>query len=636
MFNAQGLGANRRVVVLLLAAATIPSLATTASSSPASGLRAAAAGNVTRPASLTGPACVDGLRIALPAVMSTPCRDAALGGRPVEPLGSPLTPAPGADQTACGPVAAGVNDECPEWVSGRVPDVASAGYLQGAAAGAGSQVQDAVLGDSYFATRPATMSPDGGTLYAVGSCDGGDCGPTADVTGQDKSRAGAWGFLTAAYDARTGALKWVRGFNSGGQYEDAASVAASATTVFSLAYHGSCATCDAESHLLATATNGQRRWRLMLPHVVAYAEALSADGHMVYVAGSSFYRPGQAGCRLDATVSAVDAAAGRVRWTRVLRGQAGDCSRSQGAPRGSLLASDVAYGGGRVGLAYGIFGAPGDVDRLGVAVFDARTGRQVSRGEYTPPPSGEDMCGDGTTPGVCVFHPGHLNTPNVVMSRDGRRLVVTTWCNCREPDGYAHGAAAVVSFDVSTGKIRWQHVDDGGGAARYMAPWVDQPLALSADGREVVVTGLSVTATKSSDADGLVTSAYATDTGRRLWTERYSYSAVTHATGCLLCGPSIGVVGGTVVVSGYINGGYNGGQAWLAHPWNAMVGYDLKTGRQKWVALDQPWDRSCSWTYPDSALVADARNSRAYSVMTLSPDCEHPYIQAMGYAVKSQ
>ena len=548
--------------------------------------------------------------------------------------------APGDPQAACGPVVAGVNDECPAWVSDPLPDAASAAYLEAAGAGAGSEVQDAIVGDSLFATRPATTSPDGGTLYVVATCDGGDCGPTFDPTGQDRSRTGAWGFLTAAYDSATGVLKWVRGFNAGSQTEAAAAVAATGTAVFSLAYHVSCATgCDPQSHLLSAAPNGQRRWRLTLPHVAAMAEAVSADGRTVYVAGTSYYHPGRTDCRFDAALFAVDSGTGRVRWTRVLRGQPGDCSRPPPAsptPPDSLLSGDVAAGGARVGLAYARIGVSGDVDRMGVAVFDARTGRPISRGEYAPPPTGEDMCGDGFTPGVCVLHPGHLNVPNLVMSRDGRRLVASSWCTCRESDGYGHGAAAIVSFDAATGAIRWKHVDDGGAPARYMAPWVEQPLGMSADGRTVVVSGTSVTSPKSTASDGVVTSAYATDTGREVWSRRYSYPSPTHNTSCFLCGPSVVTLGATVVVAGYLNAGVNGGQAWLAHPWNAMVAYDLKTGGDKWVALSQPWDRSCPATYPDAALVADPAHSRVYSVMTLSSDCEHPFLRAMGYAVREQ
>lgn len=267
----------------------------------------------------------------------------------------------------------------------------------------------------------------------------------------------------------------------------------------------------------------------------AYAEPLDAhvspDGRTLYVSGET----NGTDTGTDAVTVAYDTATGARKWDARYTGP--------GALTASAWANVVSPDGRRVYMTGMTTLAEGGVDDYFTAAYDAATGRQVWAKTY-----------DG---------PGHKTDDSrmIAITPDGRTLIVSG----QSPgNGTGFSDWGTVAYDAATGAQKWTARHDG------PSHGLDVPsaMAVSEDGRSVVVTGASSTATTSTD---LVTEAYSTATGKRLWSDRYDGPG--HASDNPY---AVAVSRGKVFVTGNTEG--EGTRFDMT-----TVAYDQATGRRLWV-----------------------------------------------------
>jgi PQQ-like domain len=326
---------------------------------------------------------------------------------------------------------------------------------------------------SYDAGTPSysydvAVSPDGSTVYSTGT------------SVYDTSDPGH--FATVAVDARTGERKW------------------------SAAYQSS---TDPDQRDTAT--------RL----------AVSPDGSQVFVTGDSMCGCGAGGLDGFSTV-AYDASTGTRLWV---------ARYAQQAPGGYSIA--VSPDGSRV---FVNGGAPGYLNPATTIAYDAATGAQL----YVIPdpatrvpwhalavsPEGSTLyvATDNTSP--CQYQVAAYDTSN------GTPRWTATYPDC---DGDGHMALAlspdgsrmymvgsnhefdVVAWDASTGAQLWAKTNPGLTVEGDTMP----QLAVSPDGTKVVVVGNPLCVPRCGDTP-LLTAAYDTATGTRLWESRYDSDATNY------------------------------------------------------------------------------------------------------------
>jgi WD40 repeat protein len=335
-----------------------------------------------------------------------------------------------------------------------------------------------------------TVSPDGATVYVAG----------------DLARGGHNDYLVLAYNAATGAQRWVvtpLAYGSAAQFQ-AVAVSPDSKTVYvtgRLDFFGGMAAKSYDTIALNAAT-GATVWNANTkfpPHVFHFITsiAVSPDGSTVYIAGSS------------GTV-AYNAATGAQLWLDAYK-QAYDRSRVSLAV--SPDSATVYVTGGSM--------APGSVQHYWTAALDASTGTKVWQATYHGP---------GTKAGSTA----------ISLSPDGSAVYVTGSV------GQANGLNeyATIGYDAATGHQLW--------LASYRTAQVDDNatgLAVSADGSTVYVTGTSI-ADYNTPAD-YATVAYRATSGAQLWSARYA------VTGAQNDAAGIVAAGGNTIVTG-TSGPYGG------------------------------------------------------------------------------
>ena len=328
-----------------------------------------------------------------------------------------------------------------------------------------------------------TVSPDGATVYVAG----------------DLARGGHNDYLVIAYNAATGAQRWVvtpLAYGSAAQFQ-AVAVSPDSKTVYitgRLDFFGGMAAKSYDTIALNAAT-GATVWNTNTkfpPHVFHFITsiAVSPDGSTVYVAGSS------------GTV-AYNAATGAQLWLDAYK-QAYDRARVSLAV--SPDSATVYVTGGSM--------APGSVQHYWTAALDASTGAKVWQATYHGP---------GTDAGSTA----------ISLSPDGSAVYVTGSV------GQANGLNeyATIGYDAATGHQLW--------LASYRTAQVDDNatgLAVSADGSTVYVTGTSI-ADYNTPAD-YATVAYRATSGTQLWSARYA------VTGAQNDAAGIVAAGGNAIVTG--------------------------------------------------------------------------------------
>jgi outer membrane protein assembly factor BamB len=357
------------------------------------------------------------------------------------------------------------------------------------------------------------VSPGGGTVFVTGSRDAPNGLPN---------------YATVAYNAATGAQRWVNSYNGPANRLDRAmsmAVSPNGGTVFVTGTSNGGASGPDYATVAYSAATGAQRWvqRYNGPangFDQANAVAVSPSGGTVFVTGS---RDAPNGLPNYATV-AYNAATGAQRWVNSYNGPANRYDRA--------MSMAVSPGGGTVFVTGTSNGGASGPDYATVA-YNAATGAQRWAKRYNGPGNRDDS--------AC----------SVAVSPSGGTVFVTGTSYAAGEDDYA-----TVAYNAATGTQRWATHRHTGGPSHPASS-----LAVSPTGGTVYVTG----------AGGTV--AYNAATGAQLWAVSYLSSA-----GYIADFASVAVRpnGGIVYVTGNIidtNDDRN----------YVTVAYNAATGAQMWV-----------------------------------------------------
>jgi len=313
------------------------------------------------------------------------------------------------------------------------------------------------LGDEAFSLA---VSPDGGTVF---------------VTGPSVGATSGLDYATVAYNAATGAQRWVSRYNGPADGNDLArSVAVSPDGATVYVTGSSPVSASSVRNAVATvaynAATGARRWVRRYAGSAfgagGFAVAAGPAGRQVYVTGYA-RGPSAKSSRNFATI-AYNAATGAQRWV----------SRYNGPARldDIALSLAVAPDGGTVYVTGPSQATKHSTDYATVA-YSAATGAQRWARRYRGP------TGLGGTPYSVAAGPG------------GRTVYVTGSANTGPPGGPTTGSDyATIAYTAATGARIW--------ARQYNAPGNNGAafsVAVSPGGRTVFVTGYSVGAGPESD-----------------------------------------------------------------------------------------------------------------------------------------
>jgi WD40 repeat protein len=358
-------------------------------------------------------------------------------------------------------------------------------------------------GNGADQARDVAVSPDGKTVFVTGASNGGGSGPD---------------YATVAYDAATGTELWASRYSGPGRRRDGAyslAVSPDGTTVFVTGGSEGITSGSDFATVAYNAATGARRWvgRYNGPanrDDIASAVAVSPDGHSVFVTGTS--TGGSSG--LDYATVAYNAATGARRWVSRYTGP--------GDRRDMAAAVAVSPGGHSVFVTGTSTGAASGKDYATVA-YNAATGSRLWARRYNGPKSGDDSAssvavapgghtvyvtgGSVTTFGLdyaTVAYAAATGARRWVSFYDNGGFADVATAVAVSPDGktvYVTGRGsyspkgttivtyeyATVAYDGATGSQRW--------VSRYQGPGhLDRAssLAVAPSGGAVYVTGESL------------------------------------------------------------------------------------------------------------------------------------------------
>jgi sugar lactone lactonase YvrE len=328
-------------------------------------------------------------------------------------------------------------------------------------------------GRSIDAPFAIGISPDGSTVY---------------VTGESAPGGSTFDYATVAYDAKTGAQKWVRRYGGPNNSFDVAkslAVSPDGRTVYVTGYSGAQGRYDYVT-IAYNALTGAQRWLSRYNgraggNDQGRAVAVSPDGRTVYVTGRSQGRQS----RYDIATIAYSAATGAPKWVGRFNGPANLDDFGTGL---------AVAPGGRAAYVTGGVGAPGRQLGFVTIAYKSSSGKAL----WTSRTKGWSIINDvGSSVGV---------TP------DGRTVVVANYT----AGTTTRTAYATTAYNASTGTARWSR--------RYAGPAgnndnLPAALGISPDGSTAYVTGTSDSLTSGRD---YATVAYRTATGARLWVSRFT------------------------------------------------------------------------------------------------------------------
>jgi DNA-binding beta-propeller fold protein YncE len=314
--------------------------------------------------------------------------------------------------------------------------------------------------------RSLAVSPDGKTVFVA-----------ADATG----KGGTTAFTTLAYDAATGATRWIawyEGTGYGHNGPSALAVSPDGSKVFVTGLSGG---PDGEvdyATVAYDAVTGRQMWsaRRGSPGRQNYPTALSLsqDGRLLVVTGDSKY----SGRSYYMTV-AYDAATGSRRWTSRYDSVGGGSSAVTVSPDGTRV-----YVTGQF-----------ENDFYATVAYDAKHGTQEWDARY----QGARCCTSWAS--------------GLVVSPDGAAVYVSG----SSLDQRGQQVATTVAYDAADGSQRW--------AASYGHPSEGNAIGISTDGTMVVVVGDTIRSqvrgarwnAQPPSSSLMVTVAYDSMTGDQLW-----------------------------------------------------------------------------------------------------------------------
>jgi hypothetical protein len=399
-------------------------------------------------------------------------------------------------------------------------------------------------GNGFVSSRVMATSADGAITFLAGTTDG-DPGKGLDL---DE--------FVQAYATGTGKLLWSQedtgptGYPNAGIGSLAVANLSGKVLVTGNAYgpDGACA----ESNVAAyDPASGRRLWNVLLGGssstcVTTNQVAASGDGRRVFVAADVLTHGTDGTTSEAALIQAFDAKTGRSLWRQTLLPPGGtvlriSADRLAASPVGSLLYVAGAGYGSEDGQRFFT------VDNW-LATLDGRKGLVLN----------------------VAHRPTKIGFPpaDIQVAPGGSRVFVEA-ANLET----ALNTALTLAYDAA-GRSLWSQQFRGCAEFKCSTrPWYSGPLAVSGDGAEVFLTGLSV---RTGAATGFTTVAYDAATGTQLWTATYDGNV-----GDCFCGPVIQANPKTDDV--YITGGIH--LALLTNSGDSVtIAYDGKTGRQRWIA----------------------------------------------------
>lgn len=326
---------------------------------------------------------------------------------------------------------------------------------------------------TYAEPNDTKVSPDGRTLYVTGATAAGDTGNDA---------------VTIAYDTATGKQKWESRYTGPAAFSawsngivvspDGAHVYVTGMTT--LAEGG----IDDFFTASYDAVTGGQAWATTYDGTGKATDDarmidVTPDGKTVFVSGQS---PGLPETGYDWGTVAYDTATGKQKWVA----RHDDPSHGYDMPSAMAVSED-----GKAVIVTGASSDTGTSVDLATIAYDTRTGAELWMDSY-----------DG---------PGHAtDNPYVVTVSHGRVFVTGN----TEGEGTRFDMTTV-AYDEASGKRLWIQRYDG--AAHYDdTSW---GIAVTPDGRKVVVTGTSADSDAGSD---YVTIAYDAASGKQTWLGRYN------------------------------------------------------------------------------------------------------------------
>lgn len=384
-------------------------------------------------------------------------------------------------------------------VSSTVPPVAAMALtrtagdqLWAARFTSGGQHEDQALAEA--------ISPDGSTVYVVGSRFAVDHGTDARI---------------AAYDTATGTQLWSRSYDgpaAGADTFNSVGVSPDGATVFAA---GPSQGLGTQADYLVVAFQASGAGLLWSSRYDAGVDrpaslAVSPDGSALYVTGAST----GAGHGNDYLTLALSAAGAQL-WAARYDGPA------HGDDNGQSVTVDPS--GSKVYVTGASSGSGTAFDYATVA-YDAATGHATWGRRFSGPGMRDD------------------SAAGVAVTPDGSAVLVTG--DTRTPS--TQSDLGTVAYDAATGAFRWAQTYDG---ARHDEDFANA-LAVSPDSSTVFVTGWAFEAT-----DDIVTVAYDVATGAEQWTSLYDGPGASSDAGWDV---TVSPDGATVYVTGNGNEGATG------------------------------------------------------------------------------
>jgi hypothetical protein len=291
---------------------------------------------------------------------------------------------------------------------------------------------------------------------------------TVFVTGHSHGTGSGADYATVAYDASTGAPRWVSRYNGPANSDDAGlalDVSPDGSSVYVTGRSPSSTGGIDYATVGYNSSNGAQLWATRYNGPangddIALSLGVSADGGSVFVTGDS---PGS-GSGADYATAAYDSSTGTKRWVSRYNGPAntGDVARSIGSSPDS---STVYVTGDSHGS--------GTADDYATVAYNASTGAQVWARRYNGPANRDDVA------------------RSIRLSPDGSTVFVT---------GHSRGSGSgddygTVAYRSSSGAQLWVSRYNGLANGNDSATG----LGVSPDGSAVFVTGRSTGATTGDD-----------------------------------------------------------------------------------------------------------------------------------------